>query len=114
MTADFEKLLKSYVPFAEKLGIPLDELRDALLQVAKAGVAHKNRCLNCALSRADRRKNEESVERDGMILIQARVCVLGMNSNSCGNIRKPIISEGSHLADSLELTREIYRPQIRR
>ena len=90
MTAEFEKLLESYAPYAEKLGIPQDELRDALMQLARAAVKHKNRCLNCALSRADRRKNEESVRSQGALMLQARVCVLGLNSSMCAGVRKPI------------------------
>jgi len=93
MTSDFEKLLESYAPYADELNIPRNELRDALLQLARAAVKHKNRCLNCALSRADRKKNEENVRNQGALLLQARVCVLGLNSNMCGGVRKPIVPD---------------------
>lgn len=86
-------LIESYTPFARKLSIDEHELREALLQIARAAVRHENRCLNCSLSRADRQKNQEAAGSRGMMLLQARVCVLGLSSRTCGSIRKCIVPE---------------------
>lgn len=90
---DIRGLLESYMPFAKEVGVDSKELLQALLQVARAGVGHANRCLNCAHSRADRLKNEEAVKKRGIIMLQARACLLGLSSSSCGGVRKCIVPE---------------------
>jgi len=84
----YEKVVESYKPFAEQVGISEEDLERLILS---AGFIKEDapKCVRCVNSRANKKINRESVENQGCIKIYARVCVFGLDDKNC-NMFKPL------------------------
>ncbi len=94
MYVDKEKqlqgLIKSYMVYAQNLGISERELLDMIYYAARTR-GDQYKCLNCVYSRAHKSINEKKVEKEGRISIYARQCVFGIFYREDCPVQVPII-----------------------
>ncbi len=103
MYVDKEKqlqgLIKSYMVYAQSLGISERELLDMIYFAARER-GDQYKCLNCIYSRAHKSINEKKVEKEGRISIYARQCVFGIFYREDCPVQVPIIEKKNDVASA--------------